>query len=132
MKSVQMTQANAAALHSTAHAAGLAAASACVPVPMTVQQRENPLDDNSAIVYQERVNDGVCGFAWIEVRPARGGFATYARNNAIGKYSEYSKCVRISVPLNTQSYEIKMAYASAYANVLAKMGIDAYGNGRLD
>ena len=51
-------------------AAGKAAAEVKVPVPMVVVQRSNPLNDASPVVkVYEPIIDGVCGFAWVKVRP---------------------------------------------------------------
>ena len=131
-KAIPMTAAQAAAIHTAAHTAGLASAEACIPTPMTVQHRANPFDDRSEVTKQWHVPEGMCGFGWVEVRPSRGGFATYARDNGIGRYSEYEKCCMIRSALRTQSYERNMAYATGYANVLLAAGIDAYANGRVD
>jgi hypothetical protein len=99
---------------------------------MRVSQRANPLDDSSPEIQGWDVPEGPCGFGWVEVRPSRGGFATYARNAKFGRYSEYNKCVMVRSPLQTQSYERNMAYAAGYAEVLKEAGIDAYANGRMD
>lgn len=131
-KAISMSAGNAALLHRSAHAAGMVALAACAPRPMIVGQHESPIDDNSPLVQAWHVPEGICGFAWIEVRPSRGGFATYARDSGIGRHSDYSKCCTINVREGGQSYERKMAYAEAFAKVLSDKGIDAYANGRLD
>ena len=132
VKAIPMSALDAVQLHRDAHAAGMAALAACTPRPMIVSQHASPIDDRSAVVQQWREPEGLCGFAWVEVRPSRGGFATYARDAGIGRHSEYNKCCTINVREGGQSYERKLAFAEAYAKVLSAKGIDAYANGRLD
>lgn len=131
-KSVPMSAAVAAALDARADAAGRAAAEAVNPVPMVVQQHASPFNDNSPVVKEYFVADGVCGFGWVEVRPARGGFASYLKASGRGRYSEYGRYMRVSVPLRSQSLARNEAYARSYAAVLKEAGVDAYGNSRID
>ena len=59
---------------------------ACSPTPMIVGQPTTPLGDD--IDYSKDtwlVNDGVCGFAWINIKPARGGFVKFLKDNKIGR-----------------------------------------------
>lgn len=124
-------EAGYAALYQRAHEAGMAAGEAARPRPMVVVQRENPLDDSSPIVKQyEPVMDGVCGFAWIKVRPANSSFGRWLRSR--GHSLAYQGGVSIWVRGFGQSYERKMAYAHAFAQVLEEAGIKAYAEGRLD
>ncbi len=132
-KAIKMGLREAKALHTKAHAAGMESANACIPTPMRVVERINSLDDNSPIKTDYGIiNEGMCGFGWVEIRPSRGGLATYLKKNGIGRYSEYERAWMISSPLQTQSYERNMAYASAYSKVLQERGINSYANGRLD
>lgn len=114
-----------------ADAAGLAAAKACVPTPMVVTQRENPLDDDSAVKKAWYVPEGVCGFAWITIYPGNCSAAYYAKKHW-GASKAYRGGMQIWCRLGTQSYEIKTAYADAFAKVLQDAGIKAYSGGRLD
>jgi hypothetical protein len=115
-----------------AHLAGKDAATATVPEPMTVVQRANPLDDSSPVVKQYApVAAGVCGFAWVTVRPATSSFARWAKDSC-GWRKAYSGGVQLWVSAYGQSYERKIAYADAYAAVLKQAGITAYAGGRLD
>lgn len=127
-------------LHARADAAGKAAAEAHRPTPMHVVQRENPFDDSSPIVRRYApVMDGVCGFAWINIRPGNSPFANWAKKQSrpgrpdweLARKS-YHGGVDIWVSDYGQSYELKLAYARGYAKVLAEAGIKAYASGRLD
>lgn len=75
-----------------------------------------------------------CGFAWVIVRPARGPFVTWCKNNQHGRkgyepgwhfwYSEFS--------IGTQSVSVHEKAAEAFAAVLRKHGIEAHVGSRLD
>jgi hypothetical protein len=119
-----------AALRERAHEAGLAAGLAARPTPMIVVQHENPFDDTSPIVKQyEPIMDGVCGFAWVNVK-GNTAFGRYLRTQ--GYTPAYGGGYNIRCREFGQSYERKYAYAAAYAGVLKEAGIAAYPEGRLD
>ena len=119
-------------LYQQAHAAGMVAALAKTPVPMVVQQHRRVLDDNSPVVKSWKVDSGICGFAWVKIRPATTAFARWLVKEGKGKVSNYEGGVTIWASGFGQSYERKMAYAGAFAQVLGKAGINAYPAGRLD
>lgn len=123
------------ALYAKARAAGMAAAAARVPTPMVVVRHANPLDDNSPVVKRyEPVMDGVCGFAWIKCRPARGPFFAYCKAEGLGR-KDYDGGWSIWVSDFNQSMERKEAYAYAFAEVLnesPEAGVTAYGQSRMD
>lgn len=83
----------------------------------------------------ECVPDGVCGFAWVSVRPGTTSFARWLVKNA-GARKDYYGGVSVWIGGWNQSYERKMAAAQAMADVLnrdlgePKVGI--YASGRLD
>lgn len=104
--------------------AGNAAAKACVPTPMVVSETY-PGDK------QWYVPDGVCGFAWVIIRPGNSSAAIYAKKHYRAQKA-YHGGMQIWCPLGTQSYEIKTAWADAFAKVLQDNGIKAYSGGRLD
>ena len=129
---VRLTETQCAELFAQADAAGKRAADACVPVPMTVIERANPFDDTSAIVREYApVNDGVCGFAWVTVRPGTSSFARYL-TRAHGARKDYYGGTAYWVSAYNQSMERKYAYARAFADVLSASGINAYPNSRMD
>lgn len=128
----RLTPAECAALHAKAHAAGRAAGEAATPTPMVVVQRENPLDDTSPVVKTYApVADGLCGFAWIRIRPGNSSYARWAKKT-LGAHSGYYGGTEIWVDGFGQSVARKEAYARAYAEVLQAAGISAYPDSRLD
>ena len=77
-------------IYSEAHTKGMAAGKACTPTPMVVGEPTTPLGND--IDYSKDtwlVNDGVCGFAWINIKPARGGFVKFLKDNKIGRKDSY-------------------------------------------
>lgn len=121
-----------AQLFDLADLAGRDAAEAAVPTPMIVVQRANPLDDNSPIVKQyEPVMGGVCGFAWVVVRPGTSAFARWIKANK-GARKHYYGGMELWVSRYGQSMERKEAYAQAFAKVLRDHGVDAYAGSRMD
>jgi hypothetical protein len=119
-------------LFSVAHDAGMLAGNNAVPVPMHVVQRANPFDDSSPIIKRyEPVMDGVCGFAWITVRPGNGSFARYLKDSK-GCRKGYHGGVELWVRDFNQSLERKMAYARAFADVLIAAGVNAIPGSRMD
>lgn len=120
------------ALYAKAHAAGMAAGNACVPVPMQVVQRANPLDDSSPVVKAyEPVMDGVCGFSSCVIRPATGGFVKWLKSNGIG-YKNYHGGWAVPCHAFNQSLTRKEAYTSAFGKILATYGITSYPDSRID
>ena len=75
---------------------------------------------------------GSCGFGWVNVKPGNSPFANYLKQQKIARPDSYYKGVTIWIGAYGQSVEMKEAYAHAYAAVLVKHGINAYGAGRLD
>lgn len=123
------------ALYDKAHAAGIAAFHAAKPTPMVVGEAKglfgNEIDYSKKTYY---VADGVCGFAWINVRPARGSFVAFCKENKLGHngyYGGYDVSLKGEAAMS-QSYERKMEYARAFAAVLKEAGLTAYAEGRLD
>ena len=120
-------------LYNAAHLAGMAALEAKVPEPMLVQQHARLFDDDSPVTKSYTVPGGVCGFAWIIVRPANCSFAKWTRKKGFSsRRNSYSGGEQIFVHVGGQSYEKKMAYAGAFTQVLRDAGIKAHFGGRLD
>lgn len=118
------------AIYREAVEAGLAAGNACVPTPMVVGTAigfSNQIDRTQPTYL---VEDGACGFAWVKFK---GGtrWANWAKKNA-GARSSYPSGFQISVRDYNQSVARKEAYATAFAAVLRKHGIDAHADSRLD
>ena len=120
-------------LYAAADSAGKAAVNSAVVVPMTVGFPSTPFGND--IDYAQPtyfVEDGVCGFAWINVRPGNSAFAKYLKTNGLGRKDDYYKGVTISVRDYNQSMQRKEAYAEAFAEVLNKSGINALAMSRMD
>lgn len=118
-------------IYEQAHAAGCQAVERVTVNPMIVQERANPLDDQSAITRSYLVNDGVCGFASVLIRPANSKFAKYLVSLNLARKS-YLGGVAMSVHYFNQSLTKKEAYGEAFAKVLASNGICAYCESRMD
>jgi hypothetical protein len=84
------------------------------------------------------VEDGACGFAWVDV------FPEYKGNTRLGKVERQvlksagfkekygSKAYSLWISDFNQSMQKKEAYARAFANVLYDAGIKCYAGSRLD
>jgi hypothetical protein len=125
-------------LWNKAKEAGRQAVNELTPKPMIVQEHENMLDDSSPVKKEWFVADGVCGFAWVNIRPAsRAGkndcdMVRWLRSNSIGRYDDYTKAWCYWISEYNQSMQKKEAYAEAMARVLSDDGIKAYAGSRLD
>lgn len=127
----QKRQTKFASIWSEAVAAGNSAGQAHAPKPMVVVENSNPIDERSDIKESWVVPDGVCGFAWVIVRPGTCSFARWLVKSGYGKKSYYGG-IMVWVNEYNQSAERKIAHASAMAKVFCKYGIGAYSNSRLD
>ena len=115
--------------------AGIEAATECTPSPMTVGHAKSPLSDEidpTKPVYH--VADGVCGFAWINIKPGNCKFANWLKKHNHAQPDSYHGGVQIWVSSFDQSYERKMAYAGAFAKVIREAGVckEVRAAGRLD
>jgi hypothetical protein len=121
------------AVFSEAAAIGNLAGVAHKPQEMFVVEHSNPADDNSPPRKMWHEPEGVCGFAWVRVRPATCSFAKWLKKTGKVSGRAYHGGVDIWISSHNQSYERKIAHASAMANVLReKLGVDCRADGRLD
>lgn len=104
-----------------AHAAGMKAGMEVRPVPMH-------LTDG---VKTYTLDDGPCGFAWINVKPGNSRFARFLKAEGLARKA-YGGGVDIWVSEFGQSHTRKAAYAQAYSRELQMAGIRAYSQERLD
>ena len=118
-------------IYAQANDKGNAAVQMTTVTPMVVQQRENPLNDDSRLVREYFVADGVCGFASVTVKPANSKFAKYLVANGLGRKA-YNGGVSMSIRQFNQSLQKKEAYAYAFASVLNEHGIKAHVDSRMD
>lgn len=121
-----------AELYQKAHKAGMEAGKAANPTPMVVRQHASTADDSSPVIQSWHVPEGVCGFAWVNIRPANCRFANWCRKEFKGSNNSYSGGLDINADLFGQSYDRKCAYAQAFAEVLRDAGINANVQSRLD
>ena len=75
-----------------------------------------------------------CGFSWVRIDKARQPFVTWLKKNNIGDKPYVGRGWHIWNPAgnNTQSMDIKMTGARAFAKVLRDNGIEAYADCRAD
>ena len=120
-------------IYSEAHSEGMRAGHGCTPTPMVVGTPTTPLGND--IDYDKEtyyVADGMCGFAWINIKPARGKFVKFLKDNDIGRKDSYYGGYTIWVSGFGQSLDRKSAYARAFAEVLNENGLKAYAMSRMD
>ena len=115
----------------SAHNAGNAAVTQTAVTPMIVSQHANPLDDGSETIKQWYVEDGVCGFASVIIKPANSKFAKFLVANGLARKA-YGGGVSMSIRDFNQSLTKKEAYAEGFAKVLRDNGINAWAESRMD
>jgi hypothetical protein len=115
-----------------------AAVKACRPTPIVVGTPTTPLgnqiDETKETWF---VEGGVCGFASVIIKPARGKFVTELKKRGIGGahyYGGYSVSSWQFAPSirRDQSYERACAAAKGAVEVLRSYGINAYVDSRID
>lgn len=132
VKAPRLTEQQCADLAVKAHLAGMDAGGAARPTPMHVVERANPWDETSPVVRRYApVEGGVCGFAYVTVRPGTGAFARYMKAK-LGGFKAYYGGTQFSVYPFGQSLERKTQYARAYAGVLQAAGVQAFVETRMD
>jgi len=119
-------------IYREAMTAGILAGNAHNPTPMVVQQHANPLNDNSAVVQSWQVSGGVCGFAWVNIRPATCQFARWLKKTGKVDHVAYEGGYNLWCHEFGQSMERKEKWADAVASVLQNHGIKAYARSRMD
>jgi hypothetical protein len=91
----------------------------------------------SSGIQQYYISEGVCGFAYVKIRPATGAFVKYLKAQGLG-HKAYGGGYEIcswelgGVGRGSQSYERAMAAARAAEKVLAGYGLNVFAYGRLD
>ena len=112
--------------------AGRKAAEALTPTPMVVGHAVgilgNEIDYSKDVYY---VEDGVCGFAWVNVTPATSSFARWLKKTEKAHKSYYGG-VDVWIGDYNQSMQKKEAHAHAMAKIFTKYGFTAYGMSRMD
>lgn len=88
-----------------------------------------------AKAYLEQHGDGYpCGFAWVNVKPARGQFVKVMKQLGLGRRDEYYGGFTVWNPSDnhTQNMDAKKAGADEFARILRSHGLDAQAYERLD
>jgi hypothetical protein len=129
-----MTTTNAAAaIVLEAEQAAIAAMKTAKTTPMVVTQHANPMDDKSPAVKQWYVPEGPCGFAWVNISPARGKLVAELKKQKKGHKAYHGGWDYWMGSLNhTQSIETLEAGARAMALVFKSYGYTAHVGSRLD
>lgn len=112
--------------------AGRKAAKDAQVVPMIVGEAiglSNQIDPSKPVEY---VADGVCGFAWVTVKPANSRFAKFLVSKGLARKSFSEPGVYMWISDYNQSMQRKEAYAHAFAGVLVDYDINAYSQSRMD
>ena len=115
-----------------AHLMGMDAGRLVGVTPMVVGSPSTPLGND--IDYSKKtyfVEGGVCGFAGVVIKPARGKFVSYLKKLGMG-YKHYYGGWYVSVREFGQSLTRKEAYAEAFAKVLGEAGMRCYVDSRMD
>ena len=114
------------------------AVKACRPTPIIVGSPSTPLGNDVDPTQQTWfVEGGVCGFASVVIKPARGSIVAELKKRKIGSahygggYSFSSWQLAPSIRQD-QSYERAVAAARGAVEVLKKYGVNAYVDARID
>ena len=130
MNAKQRREAGFVELIARALRAGEAAYQDCIPTPITFY----PAGTNPAVTGNIEM-DGLCGFAWVRLKPANSPFANWLRkqeNKRFRTHRGYPTGLEMWPAGVSQSWERKKAWASAVAKVLSDAGLKAYAGDRLD
>lgn len=115
-----------------------AAVRACRPTPIVVGTPTTPfgnkIDETKETWF---IEGGVCGFASVVIKPARGKFVAELKKRGIGSahyYGGYAASSWEFAPSirRDQSYERACAAAAGAVKVLQSYGINAYVDARID
>jgi hypothetical protein len=127
-----LTKTDYQAIWDEAQRAGVQAATAHQPTPMVVYEAHGLTDTPIKGGKEWFVEGGVCGFAWVNIKPARGKFVTWLKAQGIGRLDGYQGGWTIWIGDYGQSMERKHAHAVAVVEVLRKYGINADAYARMD
>ena len=119
-------------LYEKAHLAGMRAGNGEKVTPMVVGTPSTPFGsdiDHSKPTYF--VEGGVCGFAGVVIKPARGKFVSLLKKHDLG-WKHYYGGFYMTCREFGQSLARKEAYCEAFARVLGEEGIRCYVDSRMD
>lgn len=119
------------ALWEATHAAGHKAALAAIPVPLVVVAQTGP--SGTGPISEKWVSpEGMCGFAWINIKPANSSLAKWLLAVGRATVDSYHGGVTIWIGQYGQSWKRKAEYARAAAALLKAHGVRAVAMDRLD
>ena len=137
--SLKLSNAEMKALLARAGAAGEQAFRAAIPAPMVVYTPKNMMaslmggDDGGPDPSKpvDIVNEGVCGTAWVNIKPGGSRFARWLVKEGYGRSDSYRGGISLSLyrvcgDRGSQSLTRWEAAAHAVAEVLREAGITAY------
>lgn len=84
-----------------------------------------------------------CGFAWVKIKPAKGGFVNYCKKNNLGsvaynggyqiwKPGGWPSSAEVGFQIYGQSMDVNEEGSRAFAKVLRDNGLEAYMECRAD
>lgn len=125
---------NYQAIHNECHEAGMIAGANVKANPIVVGESTTPFGND--IDYTKptyTIDDGPCGFAWINIYPGNCKLANAYKKLGLARPA-YGGGVQVWVHEFNQSHDRKYAYAQAYAIKLRELtGVERiYSNSRLD
>lgn len=77
-------------------------------------------------------DEGLCGFAWVTIRPARGEFVKYLKSRGIGHKNYTGSGWTINTTTHDQSFERNEAWANSFCATLEEYDIHSTVTTRLD
>lgn len=119
-------------VYNEAYAAGIQACESMAPTPVVFGHAASIFSDE--IDYSKPTyynSEGVCGFAWVVIRPGNSSFARWMVKRGLARKHYYGG-VSYNVRVGGQSLERKEAFARAFAASLNNAGIKAHAESRLD
>jgi len=141
-------QAYALVIYNKAMKAGQVAMAECMPIPMVVEQHANIFNDSSPVTEQWHVSEGICGFAWVNIKAKSGPSRRFinelkllnivssnindSRDTVTIKKDSYYGGFTFWVYDGGHSYDRKRAFAYAFTKVLKEYDIVAHVGSRLD
>jgi hypothetical protein len=105
---------------------------------MTPEEISNKAFDAANLATQKYLQEPhdwyPCGFAWVRIRPARGKFVSYLKENGLGSHDPFDGGFVIHNPsrVRTQSMNAALIGAQAFAEVLRTNSINAFAESRVD
>ena len=131
VKKKALTKTQCKKIYVEAYEAGLAAGKDAETPKFVVGTPTTALGNDIDFKKKTYILDGLCGFAWVNISPARGAFVNWLKTQGIGSKGYYGG-YEIWVREFGQSVDRKSAFAQAFVEVLEKYGIEAFAGSRLD